>query len=134
MWMRPLARSTSRQSRWQSSCARGPAKVRLLALVAAVAVDRLDVDLAQRPVGEVGEQVAQGPLEVFVAAWAHLRPARSEPVPGEWAEERRGLRPVAGMAAARAVAIGWDPEASADVGEDVLELLLGALARPAVAL
>ena len=114
---------------------RAAAQVGLFDLVAAVGVDGLDVDRVDRPVGEVGQQVRERPLLVVVGVRADLALAGRDEPARERPEERHLRRgAVRRRCSAAAVLVGWDPDAAADVGEDVLQLLLGALAGPALGL
>ena len=103
-------------------------------LVEAVVVDRLGVDLVERPLREVGVQVGERPFLVLGRALRDLAAAGGDDPGGEGAEARdltdRLL--LAGGRATGAPPRGRHPEPAPHVGEDVLQLLLGGAAIPSV--
>ena len=95
-------------------------------LVLAVAVDLGDGDL-RRVMGVEERQQVTGELPPVVRErrLAQLAAAGVEPLRGELVEGRRHRRP-------RDAGRGRDPDAALDVGQDVAQLGLGFLARPAI--
>ena len=118
---------SGRRTRWPCSfrCGRAAldrprARFGLLHLERPVVVDRLDVDLDQRPIAEEGQQVPERPHLVVVLVFSATWPLRS-------ATRRRANGPKSGASlrssssrAAPRCSSRRHPEAAAHVGEDVL--------------
>ena len=109
------------------------AGLRLLHLEGAVIVDRLDVDLVERPIAEEGHQVAQRPSFVSGRLLGDLALARGGQAVGEGAE-RRHLIVLALPHPTSLLLRRRHPEPAAHVGEDVLQLLFGFAGAPALVL
>ena len=96
----------------------------LLHLERAILVDPLEVDLAERPIAEEGDEVPQRPAFVLGRLLGDLAGARLGQLHGEGAEGLR-LAAFGPLASAPALLLRQHPEPAAHVGEDVLQLHLG---------
>jgi hypothetical protein len=105
-----------------------PASLGFPDLVSAIVVDGLHVDLLEAPIGEIGEQMSEGPFPIAGGRLADLPPSRADLGPGELLE--LVLADTLGGSSPAIAPSRRDPDRAPDVSADVLKLLFGSPSSP----